>query len=511
MKATTETNTFSTLAGEYARVLIQGEAYGIPTSVLRTIEPVPAVRRVPKAPDFFAGVANVGGRIVTVLDPAIRFGLPEDTERAPSALALLELEQALYGVLVDDLEGIRRFSEQMIEPINPLLDAKGTTFLAAMAKDGESLVYLLDPDAFIRAGLQVAEDRRSGYQAFGARLSELAAPARPQSRNRLLSFTVGDQNCAAHADAVLEVAPAAELKRTAGARGALAGLAETRSGSVPVLHTPRHLGLPEAPYTEQGRLVVLRSGEHVFGLLVNSVPGLVEVSDSQLNPAPAVTAGGQDTRFKGVAILEEGRRLLLVLDETRILSPESLETMEAKSPARNGASQPEGTREEERSFLIFTVSGLELALETAQVIEIAEYREPTRIPKAPDYVRGMISLRGGLVSVIDLRKRLGLPEAAESESRIVLASHADSTVGIIADSAREILTVPQSAVVKPSRNLAQGLDTGLLSGVIQVPGTDRAPVALDVGAVLTASPTKRRTRPRPAKKAARKSSSRKKK
>jgi purine-binding chemotaxis protein CheW len=97
--------------------------------------------------------------------------------------------------------------------------------------------------------------------------------------------------------------------------------------------------------------------------------------------------------------------------------------------------------------------------------EIVRVPEITAVPDAPEYMEGVISLRGKIVSVIDLRKRLGVSQAVSSKrNRILVLEHKGKLSGLIVDSASEVIKIPASDV-EPSPNefLEGGLNcvTGL--------------------------------------------------
>jgi purine-binding chemotaxis protein CheW len=97
--------------------------------------------------------------------------------------------------------------------------------------------------------------------------------------------------------------------------------------------------------------------------------------------------------------------------------------------------------------------------------EIVRVPEITAVPDAPDYMEGVINLRGKIVSVLDLRKRLGEPEVAPSKrNRILVLEHNGRLSGLIVDSASEVLKIPASDVEPaPTEFLEGGLNcvTGL--------------------------------------------------
>ena len=82
--------------------------------------------------------------------------------------------------------------------------------------------------------------------------------------------------------------------------------------------------------------------------------------------------------------------------------------------------------------------------------EIVRVPEITAVPDAPDYMEGVINLRGKIVSVIDLRKRFGEPKTAlNRRNRILVVEHGGRLSGLIVDSASEVIKIP-AAEIEPS-------------------------------------------------------------
>jgi purine-binding chemotaxis protein CheW len=96
--------------------------------------------------------------------------------------------------------------------------------------------------------------------------------------------------------------------------------------------------------------------------------------------------------------------------------------------------------------------------------EIVRVPEITAVPDAPDYMEGVINLRGKIVSVIDLRKRFGDKQARPAKrNRILVVEHKGRLCGLIVDSASEVLKIPASDVEPSTEVFHEGLNavTGL--------------------------------------------------
>ncbi len=121
--------------------------------------------------------------------------------------------------------------------------------------------------------------------------------------------------------------------------------------------------------------------------------------------------------------------------------------------------------------------------------EIVRVPEITAVPDAPDYVEGVINLRGKIVSVLDLRKRLGEAAIAPSKrNRILVVEHRGRLCGLIVDSASDVLKIPASDIdPSPTEFVEGGLNC--VTGLGKYQG--RLIVLLDIAKVLEFSGTRK--------------------
>ncbi|HYA23386.1 MAG TPA: chemotaxis protein CheW [Terriglobales bacterium] len=117
--------------------------------------------------------------------------------------------------------------------------------------------------------------------------------------------------------------------------------------------------------------------------------------------------------------------------------------------------------------------------------EIVRVPEITAVPDAPDYMEGVINLRGKIVSVLDLRKRLGETQVASNRrNRILVVEHKGRLSGLIVDSASEVLKIPGADVEPPPTEFLEG-GLNCVTGLGKYQG--RLIVLLDMPKLLEAS------------------------
>ncbi len=142
-----------------------------------------------------------------------------------------------------------------------------------------------------------------------------------------------------------------------------------------------------------------------------------------------------------------------------------------------------GREEAILQLVTFSLGGEEFALEILKVQEINRMVDITQVPKTPDFVEGVINLRGKVVPVIDLGKRLGLRETEKtSQSRIMVVEVIGNTVGLIVDSVSEVLRLP-AQTVEPAPPFVSSVETEYIMGVGKVEG--RLVILLDINKVFS--------------------------
>lgn len=126
--------------------------------------------------------------------------------------------------------------------------------------------------------------------------------------------------------------------------------------------------------------------------------------------------------------------------------------------------------EDIRQFVEFKIGEEEYGIDILQVKTIERMMPITRVPKAPNFVEGVINLRGEIVPVIDLKKRFDLPVVETTDNtRIIIVTVDDITVGMIVDSATEVVQLAQKDI-EPAPAITGSIDSNYLDGVGKIEG-----------------------------------------
>ena len=115
-----------------------------------------------------------------------------------------------------------------------------------------------------------------------------------------------------------------------------------------------------------------------------------------------------------------------------------------------GAISSEASMETQREFLTFTLGPEEYGLEILKVQEIRSYDTVTTIPNAPDFLKGVINLRGVIVPIIDMRMRFKLSEIKYNEFTVVIILNiATRVMGIVVDGVSDVISLSETEI-KPA-------------------------------------------------------------
>lgn len=133
-------------------------------------------------------------------------------------------------------------------------------------------------------------------------------------------------------------------------------------------------------------------------------------------------------------------------------------------------------------LVTFTLNKEEYAVNILSVQEINRITEITRVPNAPDYVEGVINLRGKVIPVINLRKKFNLQvREIDESSRVIIMDIMGVTYGLIVDAVSEVLRIPAD-IVEPPPPMASSFSSMFIKGIAKL--ENRLIILIDIDRLL---------------------------
>ena len=137
----------------------------------------------------------------------------------------------------------------------------------------------------------------------------------------------------------------------------------------------------------------------------------------------------------------------------------------------------------EGKFLTFVLGEEIYGIEILKAREIIGLMDITTVPQTPDYMKGVINLRGKVIPVIDLRKKFSMQEGVHTQETCVIVVEVNgSSIGLIVDSVSEVSDIT-GAEIEDVPSFGQGIDTSFIMGLGKV--NDKIIILLDIDAVLS--------------------------
>lgn len=125
------------------------------------------------------------------------------------------------------------------------------------------------------------------------------------------------------------------------------------------------------------------------------------------------------------------------------------------------------TAGDEVQLVTFRLGRQEFAFGIFHVERVLRYQPPDPLPSAPTFLEGILAYGDGVVPVVDLRKRIGLPAPVGDETRIVILDVDQGRAGAVVDAVLEVLRVPAERVTPPAP-MVRGLAADYLSGIVRL-------------------------------------------
>ena len=140
-----------------------------------------------------------------------------------------------------------------------------------------------------------------------------------------------------------------------------------------------------------------------------------------------------------------------------------------------------------RKFIIFRLGSEEFGIDVDRAVEILKARKSKPVPDVPDFISGVVTIRGEMIPIVDMRKRFGIKPVPGKERAVIVRTGIEK-VGLLVDDVQEIADFGESEVMKPPI-IFKGLKNRYLEGLGKKSGDDvqeRVVMLLNIEKVLTA-------------------------
>jgi len=244
---------------------------------------------------------------------------------------------------------------------------------------------------------------------------------------------------------------------------------------------------------EDQRIIVVDAEGFVLGLVVDHVHEVLNVPKNLVEPPPQITSGG-GMELSGVAKLDDGSRLIMLLDVASLMKDQKLrdvrdssaQTVEEQETGETRKSGESAQELSEVQLVTFMLGDEEYGVPISQIQEIDRLARITKVPRAAEFIEGITNLRGEVIPVLDTRKRFGLEvKQSDDRTRIIIVDLGGVKTGLVVDSVREVLNLATKDIAPPPEAIGSRIDQQFISGIGKVDAGKRMIVLLDVEKILS--------------------------
>ncbi len=247
-----------------------------------------------------------------------------------------------------------------------------------------------------------------------------------------------------------------------------------------------------AHISEDQRAMVVECGDMTIGYLVDWVDEVLRIQKSLINDTPAMATSDRK-ELKAVAKLDDGKRLIMIMDESSLVSGETtamLNHIQAQGEKGKHAAE-ESSRSlaqesiDEEQLVTFSIGKEEYGIRIMQVQEINRLADVTHVPRAPYFIDGMTNLRGNVIPVINIRRLFNLEaREADDRTRVIIVDIAGNKTGLRVDAVKEVLRLSRNDI-DPAPDIVTENGAGkLMQGICKIENGNRMVVLLDVSELL---------------------------
>lgn len=412
----------SALTGRTLTFSVGERRLGLPASLVREIAPPSRLSRVPHGPAALLGLANLRGTVVPVLSVARLLG---------------EADAQVGRIIVADLDG----------PVG-----LAVTAVAKMVQDDAAPeVSRLDLAALMKRAVPERRSQGTRHRAapIGQDQAETADRADDGETHALVTFLAGGQDFALPLDSVVEIRRLpAEITLMPHADAAVVGTMPLRGEVLPLLSLSALLGLRARERSHAARVVIVRVGGHQVGLVVEAMKAIERVSEGQIDLVPQALKRGGEAQIQAICRMDQGTRLLSVLSCDQLLREDITARLHQTASGDQGEMNGGPTMVQGERFVLFRIGDDRFALPVREVQEISALPERLApLPKAPAFVKGLMSVRGEVIPVIDQVRRFNGAEAmAGDKPRVIVVRIGTLTAGFIVDAVSEVAEIAEANI-----------------------------------------------------------------
>ena len=441
----------------YVEFLLNGREFAVPLEDVREIIALPDITPLPMASANVRGMINLRVEVMPVVDLDSRLGSYTEKKGERKEVLILNMEGYSLGVVVEQAQQVVELEEESIE-----IEEGTGGIVRGVVHYNEKLMVVLDSERILNIDRESLEKIRKNRKKEAAEHRE-----QHDSSRQIVTFDLEGEVYAFPLEDVQEILRYQDPVPVPDAPSFVKGVLHVRGSILPVLSLRKRLHLEDTSFrSEAGKILVGDYGSFRIGFIADGIREVLTVMENEISPPPGVTRSETGTASV-LGIVHTRGQVIALLGKEGLVDREAMASMTGEMQKDKLLRQ---RGEEWETFVVFLVSGQAMGLPITTIREINRLDEIARLPGVPDYVEGVMNLRGEIVPALSLSKRLSMesPEPVEAkEQRVLVIETGDTLAGFIVDEVAGVVEVPRSKIGAPPLLRDARMEFGDAAEVVQ--------------------------------------------
>ncbi len=293
----------------------------------------------------------------------------------------------------------------------------------------------------------------------------------------LVVFQIDEEEFAIRISNVKEIIRVPSMTNMPNSSQHIKGLCSLRGMLLPVIDCKKMFGMADDNYGESSRIIVIDFQGKKVGLLSDKVTEVISIEESDIQSPPSTLRSIDGEIINGIFMLNSGRRAVILLDSDKIIKFSNLEVAKKQQLAASvDYKSSENDEHNHEQIVVFTMDTEEFGLYINDIKEIIRLSDVIKVPHAPNYIEGMLSVRNQLLPILNLSKLLGMNYSKHNEdNRIIIIDNGCSSFGVVVDKVSRVIGVHKK-LFKESSQIAR---SSLIKGIFNLDEGSRQIMMLD--------------------------------
>lgn len=445
-------------SGQLVTFMLDGVEFGLDIDLVQEITHRSDITPIPGSPSFILGVINLRGLIIPVINSRARFHLAHQEPTSKTRIIVMRLASGPTGLQVDSVAEVVRVEDHTIRETPPLVAGIRAEYLAGMVTVGNRLITLIHLEKLLDSSElsrrpELEELGMGGALGMGAEDLdvELEEDGRP-----FVTFRLGVESFGISLHEVEEIVELPPVTKVPDAPDYVLGVICLRNQVMPLVDLSEILSIQQGDAERKRDMVVLLSfGNARIGVVVDEIQEILRVQEGQTLPPPQTLSEAEREHLEGILLLPG--RMVSLINVLKIITGDDQEKIAAMGQGLGLADTKAQETAPSLELVVFLLGPESYALRLHEVREIIMVGQITPVPRAPQFVDGVLNLRGEVMPVVDLRTRFGLERVEPTSiSRILITSLGGVFTGLVVDAVNEVRPVELNRFGPPPAVAAVG-------------------------------------------------------